>query len=84
MSKAKRKYQKSDKWYKAHKYVKGVKMKDPLNTVAGVHDWSVRVIQPGSEEDISDRLVASEKQNIVLHAKFGCLKDLLIEVLRGK
>ena len=87
MSKAKRTYRKSDKWYKAHKYVKGVTLKDAGTKTTGNHTWSVNVSQPGdgdAYEVCADRLVVAEKDNTILRAKLSCLKDLLIEVLRGR
>lgn len=87
MSKSKRKYQKSDKWYKAHKYVKGVTVSDAATKTTGNHTWSVKVSQPGdgdAYEVCADQLMVAEKDNTILRAKLTCLKDLLLEVLRGR
>lgn len=68
MSKAKRKYVRSGKYAK----------KEPLNAVAGNPTWG------DAYEVCADQLMVAEKDNTILRAKLSCLKDLLIEVLRGR
>lgn len=75
----KRKYTKSAKWHERYRT-----QVNPSKSATGEHEWSVRVVQSGSDEDLKDRTERAEDAMRVANMKYAALKELLLDIYGRK
>jgi hypothetical protein len=88
MSKAKRKYTRSAKWQaeQARRKAGWRKLTEPgpVTAATGNHNLAVRIVTPGSDEDLVDRAERAEDSARMMGHKYECLRLLILEALGRK